>query len=177
MWVSILFLRHCVDVEGWGCSVQCTGLFGAWDGYWNASYSVPWAPGGHLAAPPDPPSWGGTPPPQHPPTVHAYQAHELFAKAHGVGVVVFVDVGGIAVVKIQLWVTSKTMQVDWAIHYKQSLRKRWQFGKSHNVNLYKSKGVKWGNSSSPFYIYWRDAKSQVLKCSTGAMGFVVLVDL
>ena len=28
MGVYIVFLRHCVDVEGQGCSVQYTGLFG-----------------------------------------------------------------------------------------------------------------------------------------------------
>ena len=31
---------------------------------------------------------------------------------------------GIVVVEMQLWVTSKTMQVDWAIHYVQSLIKK-----------------------------------------------------
>ena len=30
---------------------------------------------------------------------------------------------GIVVVEMQLGITSKTMQVDWAIHYKQSLIK------------------------------------------------------
>ena len=70
------------------------------------------------AAPPDPPRWGGGHPPLNPPfAMRAYQAHKLLAKAHGVGVVVSIDAGGIVVVKIQLWITSKTMQVDWAIHY------------------------------------------------------------
>ena len=38
-------------------------------------------------------------------------------------------------VEMQLWVTSKTMQVDWAMHYVQSLikKKEWKFGKSHSV--------------------------------------------
>ena len=39
--VSVYYiLRHCVDVEGHGCIIQCTGLFGVWGGYENASHSV-----------------------------------------------------------------------------------------------------------------------------------------
>ena len=42
---------------------------------------------------------------------------------------------GVVVVEMQLWVASNTMQVEWAIHYVQSLiLKKWKFGKSHNVN-------------------------------------------
>ena len=36
---------------------------------------------------------------------------------------------------------NKTMQVDWAIHYKQSLIKKiWKFSKSHNGNEMKTMG-------------------------------------
>ena len=58
MWVYILFLRHCVDVEGQGCIGQCTGLFGVWGACQNASHSVSWAPPGAYP-PPGPPRWWG----------------------------------------------------------------------------------------------------------------------
>ena len=63
------------------------------------------------APPPDPPS----PPP---PAMRIYQACELFSKAPGVGVVIASASGVVVVLEMQLGVTSKTMQVDWAIHYK-----------------------------------------------------------
>ena len=43
-------------------------------------------------------------------------------------------------VKMQLRVISKIMDVNWAIHYKQSLIKKWKFGKSHNGNEMKTIG-------------------------------------
>ena len=51
-----------------------------------------------------------------------------------------VDAGGIVVAKMQLWVTSKTIQVEWATHCVQSLIKKLNFGKSHNVNEMKTIG-------------------------------------
>ena len=48
--------------------------------------------------------------------------------------------GGLVVVEIPLWGTSKTMRVNWAIHYRQSLSKRSKLGKNHNVNLDERKG-------------------------------------
>ena len=92
---------------------------------------------GDTATPPDPPKrWGGSypitphlgvglrPPPQPPPAMRVYQSCELFAKAHGVGVVVVYAWWGVVAVDIPLWVTSKTMQVEWATQCLQSLMKK-----------------------------------------------------
>ena len=64
-----------------------------------------------------------TPPPS---AMRVYQACELFAKAHGVGVVVVCVGGVVVVVDMQLWVTSNIMQLQWATYYKQSLRKKFE---------------------------------------------------
>ena len=58
------------------------------------------------------------------PAVHIYQAYDLFAKVHGVGVVVNRCWWGSICGEIQQWVTSETMQVEWAIHYRESLIKK-----------------------------------------------------
>ena len=47
--------------------------------------------------------------------------------------------GGV-VVEMPRWVTSKTMRINWAIHYRQRLSKRSKLGKNHNVNLDERKG-------------------------------------
>ena len=63
--------------------------------------------------PPGPPhkqgGGGCAPPPSAPPAMHVYQTCELFAKAHGVGIVVVYVGGVIVVVDMPLWVTSHAM--------------------------------------------------------------------
>ena len=85
MGVYIIFLRHCDHVEGQGCSVQYTGLFGVCSACWNAFIAY-CEPRGGSSPPPDPPRWGGDPPPLNPPCVtHPEGVRAVYEKPIGVG--------------------------------------------------------------------------------------------
>ena len=85
--------------------------------------------GGVQLPPRNPPRWGGARPPLKPPLRCASTKRTSCLQKFRGGVLWLVDAGGIVVVEMPLWVTSKTMQVDWAIHYRQKLIKKmeiWQ---------------------------------------------------
>ena len=108
MGVYITFLRHCADLEGQGCSVQYIGLFGVCSAYWNAFYSVPWAPplGGYNLPPQTPSRGGGDPPPSTPP-LRCAPTKRVSCLQKLMGWVLWIaHASGIVVVGMPLWLTS-----------------------------------------------------------------------